>query len=137
VSTYSTTFGVGDPDDPDDEPGVVLIRDGGNNHWPSLNRNRRGTLSGAQIPSWCVPGHHNSMEGDEEPGGWYRLAGCSWRCEPGFTGERFWLDTEYLLDEDAARALRDDIQRWLDRPKTLPSPRADLNRRAQPTAEER
>lgn len=124
MSIYGTTFDVGDPDDPDDDPGVVLIRDGGTNHWPSPERNRRGSLDGAAIPSWCVPGHPNALgaPGYEEPGGWYRLGACSVKTVPEFPDEppKFWRDQEYLLDEDAARALRDDLTRWIDLPKTRP-----------------
>ena len=123
MSIYGTTFVVGDPDE-EYEAGVVLIRDDGTNHWPSLETNRRGSLSGAAIPSWCVPGHEDNINdepGYEAPGPWYRLAGCSWRHEDGFKGYRLWSDQEYLLDEDAARALRDDLAAWLDLPKTRPN----------------
>jgi hypothetical protein len=122
MSIYGTTFTVGFIDEPEQAPGVVLIRDNGENHWPSLDRNRRGALDGAAIPSWCVPGQSDDEEspGYLAPGPWYRLGGCSMRHEEGFEGEHLWSDQQYLLDEDAARALRDDLTRWLDLPKTRP-----------------
>jgi hypothetical protein len=121
MSIYGTTFSVGFPE-PDQPPGIVLIRDDGTNHYPSLEKNRRGALDGAVIPSWCVPGHQDNMDGYEAPGGWYRLSGSSWRIPEGYEafGEGIWSDQEYLLDEDAARVLRDDLTAWLDLPKTRP-----------------
>ena len=56
------------------------------------------------------------------PGGWYRLGGASYRIPEDHPelGAAIWSDQEYLLDEDAARALRDDLTRWLELPKTRP-----------------
>lgn len=122
MSIYGSTFSAGDPVDPE-SVGVVLIRDGGTNHWPTPEINRIGSVDGAWIPSWCVPGHQDEDDepGYEGPGPWYRLSGCSWRHVDGFDGFRLWSDQEYLLDEDAAKALRDDLTRWLDAPKTRPT----------------
>ena len=133
MSIYGSTFSAGDPDNRDEDPAVVLIRDNGENHWPSLGRNRRGSIDGAWIPGWCVPGHDSDADlpghdsdanlfGYEKPGGWYRLSGCSVRTAPEFpnTPAQLWRDQEYLLDEVAARLLRDDLTAWLALPKTRP-----------------
>lgn len=117
VSIYGTSFGVGDPRYDEDTPGVVLIRDNGTNHYPSLALNRRGSIDGAEIPSWCVPGHTYDdvpdPPGYDAPGSWYRLC-C-------FAIERGPEHMEMLLDPDAATALRDDLTRWLEKPKTTPT----------------
>lgn len=118
MSIYATTFSVGYPED-EDTPGVVLIRDDGNNHYPDPETWRRGAIDGAEIPGSCVPGHENDGAADDNPGNWYRLSGCSIRTVPEFPDRpQLWSDQEYVLDEDAARALRDDLTRWLDHPKT-------------------
>lgn len=116
MSIYGSTFGVGRGDD--DDRGVVLIRDDGDNHYPDPATFRRGALDGALISDFCVPGHDDG--GGEEVGGWYRLAGCSWRVERGFPRPQLWSDQEYLLDVDAVRALRRDLTRWLKMPKVYP-----------------
>lgn len=122
MSIYGTTFSVGEAEPvwPEDEPaGVVLWRGrGGRNDWPiDAEHYHRLSISGAAMPSWCVPGHDDHeryvgcCDGYATPGPWYRLGIYD---EPPFDGPE---SIEALLDEDAARALRDDLDAWLDRPK--------------------
>lgn len=119
VSIYASTFSAGYPDD-EDSVGVVLIRDNADNLYPNPATFRRGAIGGAEIPGWCVPGHDDAD--DDEPGGWYRLGGLSMRtlCRSSLTRPQLWVDQDYLLDEAAAQALRDDLTRWLDKTKTRP-----------------
>ena len=121
MSIYGTTFSVGEIDPmPEDPPGVVLWRGvGGRNDWPiDADHYERLSVSGAAIPAWCVPGHQHHEDPDTKcdcdgyatPGPWYRLgiyAETAAGPEP----------VEALLDEDAVRAIRDDLTAWLNRPK--------------------
>lgn len=62
----------------------------------------------AHIPTWHVPGHQDSAD-DESVGPWLRL---------DVDGRSRWVSV--VLDEDGARALRDDLDRWLRTPKVEP-----------------
>jgi hypothetical protein len=109
MSIYASTLILGDPDWEDEEPlGVVLVREGGTNHYPSLDKNQRGSIDGALIPAWCVEGHRDDFD-DTSIGGWYRLSFDT----PNAHGQ-------LLLDVDAVTALRDDLNRWLDYDKVSP-----------------
>lgn len=111
MSIYATTLSVGDQDDED--PGVVVIRNtsdlrlGGRNDHPDPNTWPRGSISGAHIPSWCVPGH--DAEKPFAVAAWYRLS-----IDHGHT----FIDA--VLDEHAVRALRDHLSAWLEEEKVYP-----------------
>lgn len=70
-----------------------------------------GCVDLAHIPAWCVPGHGDADESDEcdMVGPWLRLS---------ITTRDENADAE--LDENAARALRDDLSAWLARGKVQP-----------------
>ena len=107
MSIYASTIVLGDEDD-EDSDGTVLVREGGTNHYPNLEQNRRGTIDGALIPAWCVEGHRDDYN-STAVGGWYRLSFVT----PD-------ADGQMLLDVDAVTALRDDLTRWLEYDKVEP-----------------
>ena len=117
---------------------------GWSNHFPTADGEAElpASIDLADIAPWCVPGH-------EQDAANYRCTGCGAEhdhpeCGPwlrlGLYAEqsRTWhgsLDSHgvfapivstatmhatVVLDEDAARALRDDLTAWLDRPKVRP-----------------
>lgn len=74
----------------------------GLDHWPT------GNIDTAHIPAWCVPGHQDETDNDEEASEWLRVSMSS-------------NDTysTVLIDQDAARALIADLQNWLGIPKAI------------------
>lgn len=65
------------------------------------------SVSLAAIPSYCVPGNADD-ESTDAVGPWLRLD----------TFDREWHPV--VLDETAARTLRDQLTQWLDRTKVHP-----------------
>jgi hypothetical protein len=110
------------------ERGTVLsYANGWSNHYPDLTgeAERPAVIALAHMPKWCVPGHDETGDYDIN-GPWLRLEVVApetlnfW--EKGDDGGPTVEEdgASVVLDEEAARSLRDDLTRWLDRPKAYP-----------------
>jgi hypothetical protein len=114
---------------------VISYANGFSNHYPDLTgtHERPACIGLATIPEWCVPGHDES--------GNYDLLGPWLRLEVAAPETlNFWIKTDdgepvvesegatVLLDEEAVRSLRDDLSRWLERPKAQPVTKPNQNR---------
>lgn len=98
--------------------------DGWSNHYPTHGFDDPvATVSLAHIPVWCVPGRD---EESEEVAPWVRLTVDSagaltwWTDDPADRPAPAPVHASVVLDEDAARALRDDLDEWLAQPKAHP-----------------
>lgn len=127
-----------DPYDDPDAPGgeVRTYAAGFSNHHPDASGTHElpAHISLAHIAPWCVPGHDQDAPG-------YRCTGCSYAHDGWDVGP--WLRlglyaddslefardrqhhtgpiaTTVVLDYRAARALRDQLNDWLARPKVNP-----------------
>lgn len=111
---------------------ILTYAEGWSNHYPDLTGEAElpAMIALAEMPAWCVPGHERTAEDPTDAafghkGPWVRL---------DLHAERalnFWGDgvtrpsaervhTSIVLDEEAVRALRDDLSAWLDEPKVHP-----------------
>ena len=118
---------------------VLSYAEGFGNHYPNLDgtHERPAVLALAHIPSWCAAGHDMRGEGyvctgcgeyhdDTAYGGWLRLEVEApetlsfWRRDDDGKPEVIREGATVVLDEEAARSLRDDLTEWLDRPKVRP-----------------
>ncbi len=88
--------------------------EGWSNHFPTADVEGPGCIMLASIPVWCVPGHHDDE--DDRVGEWVRI-------HVHATGHDHWQHEDYVADATvvlnpaAARALRDELDGWLARPK--------------------
>lgn len=112
---------------------VLSYAVGFSNHYPDLtgSHERPAVVALADIAPWCVPGHDAGEcpcgEHHDHPdtGPWLRLEVAApetlsfWRRD-GRKPEVLSEEATVVLDEAAARALRDDLTAWLDRPKVRP-----------------
>jgi hypothetical protein len=104
---------------------VLSYAEGFSNHYPNLagTHERPAVIALAHMPEWCVPGHDDTDDYDIT-GPWLRVEVAApetlsfWGAgdEPEVKSE----GATVLLDEEAVRSLRDDLTRWLDRPKVYP-----------------
>lgn len=117
-------------DEFEDGPGVVLTYAlGFSNHYPDTSGECElpASIDLATIPRWCVPGHYDDYE-EDEVGPWLRLSVHAPRAfdwyGPAEDRKRNAgpIDADVVLDEEAARALRDQLTEWLDAPKVRPAP---------------
>lgn len=103
MSIYSSRATIGDPDWEYSRPGIVGSYQPGNAHyWPT---DTNSTIETADVPAWCVPGHETEDQNDIYRGQWLRL-------EINAVEQ-----ATVLIDADAARSLRDDLDAWLTLPK--------------------
>ena len=120
------------------ERGVVLsYAEGWSNHYPDLTgeAERPAVIALADVAPWCVPGHGYERDAyvcetcrvphdHDEPGPWVRLeveapeALNFWGA--GGVGKVERQGATVVMDEQAARSLRDDLTAWLDRDKVRP-----------------
>ena len=106
---------------------VLSYCDGWSNHYPNEDSGVElpATICLAEIPSWCVPGHRDS-EDHGVLGPWVRLDVDSPRAvtvwSPGsiHQPQPNPQHVSVILDEQAAKALRDQIDEWLDARKVFP-----------------
>lgn len=112
---------------------VLSYAEGFSNHYPDLtgSHERPAVIALAHLAPWCVPGHRECDDcfhsEEHEAGPWLRLEVAA----PETLS--FWTKAEdggpevtpegatVLLDEEAARSLRDDLTTWLDRRKARPT----------------
>lgn len=109
---------------------VVSYINGWSNHYPGTDLPHNGieaeeaaSIGLGQVPPWCVPGHDDlDMDTDDGLGPWLRLDVSTRRVS-------LWPGTEPVgprdlhsvcMDEDAVRALRDELTAWLDISKVRP-----------------
>lgn len=102
---------------------VVAYRQGWSNHYPGQDPG--ATVGVAHIPAWCVPGHKDADGSDEcdVVGPWLRLDIDSPDAKAygaGGVEHSAPVHGSAVLDEAAARSLRDDIDAWLRRGKVQP-----------------
>lgn len=107
--------------DTGDQRGVVVsYASGWSNHYPEPNNPEApASVDLATIPVWCVPGHRED-EDWETVGPWVRLTVDGWSRDfhSGAWGPMFCESV--VLDEEAARLLRDELDAWIARPKAQP-----------------
>lgn len=89
--------------------------EGWSNHFPTADVEGPGCIMLASVPVWCVPGHYDE-EDWERVGEWLRV-------HVHATGHDYWTKEDYVADATvvlnvaAARALRDELDRWISQPK--------------------
>lgn len=106
---------------------VLSYAAGFSNHYPDLTgeHERPATVAIASIPVWCVPGHDE--ENDDELGPWLRLEVAApetlnhWVKDVDGKPQIEPEGASVVLDEEAARSLRDDLSAWLGRAKAMPA----------------
>lgn len=113
------------------ERGTVLSYAAGfSNHFPDLTgtHERPAVLALADIAPWCVPGHDETCEpcgtrhNYPDTGPWLRIEVAAPEALNFWTKDADGNPTvesegaTVILDRAAASALRDDLNRWLDRP---------------------
>lgn len=107
---------------------VVSFADGFSNHYPNLTgtHERPAALAIATIPHWCVPGVEEGDFDYDAAGPWLRLEVTApetlnfWEKDEAGNPKIEQEGATVILDEEAARSLRDDLTAWLDRPKAQP-----------------
>lgn len=94
---------------------------GWSNHYPDHTVEHDSRIDLALIPVWCVPGHRESTS-TTLVGPWLRL-GVDTRTHDFHdpTGPTSPVYVSVVMDEEAVRALRDDLTDWLHRPKAHPA----------------
>ncbi len=98
---------------------------GWSNHYPNAQVEAPAQLDLATLPSRTDLGHEDDTD-DDAAGPWLRLgmlapdARSWWRRDDNGEPVRAPVDATVVLDEEAARALRDDLTEWLDMPKARP-----------------
>ncbi|MGC0251527.1 hypothetical protein [Pseudactinotalea sp. Z1748] len=118
---------------PQPERGHVLTyAEGWSNHYPNLTGEAElpAMIGLAEMPGWCVPGHWLTAEDPSDgaydhKGPWVRLD-LHAECALNFWGDGTArpsvekVNASIVLDEEAARSLRDDLDAWLSEPKAYP-----------------
>ena len=106
---------------------VRAYADGWSNHYPTDGFDDPTALVAiAHIPAWCVPGRREThMSEYDEVAPWVRLdvhadGALTWWTDGGEKPEPAPAHASVVLDEEAARSLRDDLTQWLDTPKVQP-----------------
>lgn len=132
-----------DPAEPNRGGDVRTYAEGWSNHFPTTDGTAElpACIDLADIAPWCVPGHGQELidgawtcpgcgadHDHPETGPWLRLGVTSmasrhWWTQDGKPGPHDGpgLDTFVVMDEGAARQLRDDLTEWLERPKVQPT----------------
>lgn len=93
------------------------------NHYPTNDVEGPAAIELATIPSWCVPGHYeeHTAAAERRCGPWLRMTvaaeGDDYWKKPA---EPYYSSTTVVLNERAAKALRDHLDEWLARPKARP-----------------
>ena len=112
---------------------VLTYAKGFSNHYPDHTgaHERPASLAVADIPEWCVPGHEHTYADfdstDDSTGPWLRLDVNAheslnhWVKDDHGNPTVEHINASVVLDEAAARALRDDLDAWLERPKIHPT----------------
>lgn len=122
MSIWCSLPAIGFDDDELDEP-VGQVRSyasGWSNHYPTTDGTveRDATLDLAYIPAWCAGGDDDS----DAVGPWLRLGVRSHAHNYSSPAEVVGrADATVVLDEDAVRALVDQLTQWLARPKVSPA----------------
>lgn len=120
-----------DPRDAEQQGGQVRsYAHGFSNHYPTTDGEyeQPAAVALAHIAPWCVPGHGDPCttcvvsHDHPEVGPWLRMEVAShehsWKDGGIPTGRE--EGATIVMDEDAVRALRDDLTRWLALPKLQP-----------------
>lgn len=123
MSIWASWLTIGH-DDHESAGGVVLTYASGfSNHYPDTTASHElpASVDLAHIPPWCVPGH-GDHECDAHVGDWLRLSVHAPRAFDfwGPNGQRRNagpVNADVVLDEAAARVLRDQLDEWLALPK--------------------
>lgn len=107
---------------------VRAYAEGWSNHYPTADVEAPAAVDIAHIPTWCVPGHGDDEGVTDVPfGPWLRLNVYSpdaltwWVKDEAGNPTPAPVNGAVVLDEDAVRALRDDLTGWLNQPKVRPS----------------
>ena len=93
-------------------------------HYPTTTgrAERPASIELAEIPPWCVPGHREDPDYDDQRGEWLRLEVNTVEHDrnrvPDVLGPEW---ASVVLDEAAARQLAADLLEWADRPKLHPT----------------
>ena len=124
MSIWCSLPTVGFSDWDDEQVGQVRsYATGWSNHYPATDDTveQRACIDLAHTPTWCVPGHSDHdgyIDGVYGLGPWLRLHVDTWEhdCERVVGPVRAGV----VIDEEAARALRDALTDWLDTPKVYP-----------------
>lgn len=143
MSIWASGFVAGENDDGDFTADVVSYINGWSNHYPGhfvnphppplpagfsrdVTEETPASIGTGWIPPWCVPGHHDAEEQgldvDTHLGPWLRL-------DITMQTVSIWAGLEIgnqdvhsiCLNETAVRALRDNLNEWLDREKLHPT----------------
>lgn len=119
-------IGFDDSWDGEDSPNVGQVRSyatGWSNHYPTTDGSveREACIDLAHMPTWCVPGHHDTdgeIDGEWGAGPWIRMHVTSWEhnCEQVSGQQRAGI----VMDETAVRALVQSLTEWLNKPKAHP-----------------
>lgn len=125
MSIWGTLEHIGNDGDGPTQRGTVLsYADGFSNHYPDLTGEyeRPAYVQVAIVPPYCVPSHEDWTEDDDTLGSWLRLDVQAPEPLNMRLGE-FAVEARaatVVLDEEAARSLRDELTWWLDQPKVRP-----------------
>jgi len=99
---------------------VRAYAEGWSNHYPTADVEGPAAIDLATIPTWCVPGHRAANpDAERRCGPWLRLTVAADGTDHR-KGEPYYSTTTVVLNENAARALRDHLDEWLARPKARP-----------------
>lgn len=101
---------------------VRAYAEGWSNHYPTNDVEGPAAIDLATVPVWCVPGHHDETPGSERRcGPWLRMTVTAEGTDHWNGGPTpYYSTTTVVLNERAARALRDHLDEWLSRPKARP-----------------
>lgn len=109
---------------------VLSYADGFSNHYPDLTgeNERPACIELAHIAPWCTPGHSEPDVDYDAVGGWLRLeVACPevvnyWEKDDDGDPTIKPEGATVVLDEEAVRALRDDLTAWLECAKVSARP---------------
>lgn len=124
MSIWASHVEIGADSFGDEPDGTVLtFAEGWSNHYPGGDVERPASIGLATVPPWCVPGHRDDYEDDDQPGPWLRLHLLTRPSGPrstGAEGKRIVDGATVLLSPDAARALAAELVKWADLDHTMP-----------------
>ena len=106
---------------------VRTYASGFSNHYPTTDDKveTRACIDTSSIPSFCVPGHRDETEDEAsfyKYGPWLRVGMHTSRFE--YDGETEYkvepVSASVVMDEEAVRTLRDELNAWLETDKVYP-----------------
>lgn len=140
MSIWAAGIVAGETDDYEHDGSVVSYINGWSNHYPGefvnpenpgvhrfgsardITEETPAAIGTGWLPPWCVPGHSDTGDDiDTHVGPWLRLD-LMMRTVSIWSGvEIGYQDVHSVcLNEDAVKALRDNLTEWIDREKVRP-----------------